>query len=176
MIDLLAVFPCSEIYIVISYNSMPFRWYWGVQNTNYNIEVNARCSVSVRIFSQIAYNQQSNTNNNIKKYEFLVIKFIKFHGPWNSMELQNVPWNSVIFFSGKCEVSCYANVVRSYLLTLIHIYTLYRFSIPFLQKHWNMGPSAKLLAYIRRQHWLRKWLVTCWVPIYCQHETWFALN
>ena len=25
-----------------------FRWHWGVQNTNYDIEINAICSVSVR--------------------------------------------------------------------------------------------------------------------------------
>ena len=37
------------------YNNMPFsltlchfRWHWGVQNTNYDIEINAICSVSVR--------------------------------------------------------------------------------------------------------------------------------
>ena len=37
-------------------NNMPFsltlchfRWHWGVQNTNYDIEINAICSVSVRI-------------------------------------------------------------------------------------------------------------------------------
>ena len=49
-------------------------------------------------FSQITYNHQSNTNNDIYKYDFLNIKFIKFHGiPWNSMEIQKSSVESMEF-------------------------------------------------------------------------------
>ena len=45
----------SHIIMQMRLNNMPFsltlchfRWHWGVQNTNYDIEINAICSVSVR--------------------------------------------------------------------------------------------------------------------------------
>ena len=46
-------------------------------------------------FSQILSNHQSNTKNNISKYEFC--KYEIYQVPWNSMELQKkfhgIPWN-----------------------------------------------------------------------------------
>ena len=82
-----------------------FRWQWAVQNTYYDIEINEICSVSVR-FSTITYNHQTNTNGNIKKYDFLNIELLKFHGIHGTskkclIEFQGILWN---FFSWKLEV------------------------------------------------------------------------
>ena len=54
-------------------------------------------------FCQITSNHQSNTKNNIQKYDFFLnMKFIKFHGiPWNFIKF---PWNSMELFGGKLKV------------------------------------------------------------------------
>ena len=60
-------------------------------------------------FSQIASNHQSNTKNNIWKYDFL--KYEIYQVPWNSMEFHGtskkfhgIPWNSMELFGGKLKV------------------------------------------------------------------------
>ena len=77
------------------YNNMPFllvlghfRWHWSVQSMNYDIEINAICSASVRFWpnstwSSIKYQKKKKNRSSME-----------FHGtrgygniPWNSMEL-----------------------------------------------------------------------------------------
>ena len=76
-----------------------FRWHWGVQNTNYDIETNAICNVSVRFYP-------NNIESSIKyqKQYTIFFKYEIYQVPWNSMELQKrsvefhwILWNSVVW-------------------------------------------------------------------------------
>ena len=103
--------------------SCHIRWHWGVQNTNYDIEINAICSVSVR-FKPNNINQIPTTIFNFECPILMtcavLCNSLELRGtwsapmsmtravPWNSMEFHGtwsasismigaVPWNSVEF-------------------------------------------------------------------------------
>ena len=69
--------------------------------TDNNTPISLGCS---KYFSQITSNHQSNTNSNIKKYDFF--KYQIYQVPWNSMEIfwehekfHGISWNSGVWNS-----------------------------------------------------------------------------
>ena len=100
------------VYIYIYITTCHFRWPCAIFADTGVFKIRITILKSMQFvaflwdFSQITFNHQSNTKNNIYKYDFF--KYEIDQVPWNSMEFhgtsKKVPWNSMELFGGKLKV------------------------------------------------------------------------
>ena len=98
--DVLLLHACIIYIYLYIYNSTPFsltlrhfRWHWGVK-IRITILKSMQYVAFLWDFSQITSNHQSNTKNNIYKYDFFKYEIYQF--PWNSMEFHGNLWGKII--------------------------------------------------------------------------------